>query len=133
MTDDDTAAVIHERGTEGKIRYASQKLIEIHDALINSAARDHRGALLGLAMTLDWVADAVKEQGTENARLRERLRKAERAADLLAADHRAIERAQAECDAIERDRARLDADGESFGDGLADAVARIRLVIEGTS
>ncbi|MGW6946206.1 hypothetical protein ACWGHD_04685 [Streptomyces xanthophaeus] len=125
--------VFTERSAEGKIRYASQKLVEIHDDLIGTASRDHRGELIGLAVHLERVADAAKAQEAENARLRERLRKAERAADLLAADHRAVERVQAECDAIDRYRASLDADCESFGDGYADAAARIRLAIEGAS
>jgi hypothetical protein len=57
---DDALIVIQERSTEGKIRYASQKLIEIHDQLAGSAARDHRGTLLGLALQLDWIANAVQ-------------------------------------------------------------------------
>lgn len=79
------------------------------------------------------VQPELDRRDEEIARLREQLRKAQRAADLLAADHRAVERVQAECDAIERYRASLDADCESFGDGYADAAARIRLAIEGVS
>ncbi|MBT2467871.1 hypothetical protein J7E97_08280 [Streptomyces sp. ISL-66] len=45
--------------------------------------------------------DAVKAQKEENDELRERLRKAERAANLLAADHRAVERVQRRLDAWE--------------------------------
>ncbi|MFD4921127.1 hypothetical protein ACFWNE_07385 [Streptomyces goshikiensis] len=54
--------VLSERSTEGKIRYASRKLIEIHDDLIDTASRDHRGALLGVALHLDLVADTAKAQ-----------------------------------------------------------------------
>lgn len=54
--------VLTERSTEGKIRYASKKLTEIHDQLADPATRDQRGTLLGLAMQLDWAADAVKAQ-----------------------------------------------------------------------
>lgn len=53
-----------ERSTEGKIRYASQKLTEIHDQLANPTTRNQRGTILGLAMQLDWTADAVKAQQT---------------------------------------------------------------------
>ncbi|MFJ8016258.1 hypothetical protein [Streptomyces sp. NPDC096339] len=94
--------VLSERSTEGKIRYASEKLTEIHDQLDDPATRDQRGTLLGLAMQLDWAADAVKAQNEENDQLRERLRKAERAANLLAADHRAVERVQRRLDAWEQ-------------------------------
>lgn len=87
--------VLSERSIEGKIRYASEKLTEIHDQLADPATRDQRGMLLGLAMQLDWAADAVKAQETENARLQGELRKAKRAANLLAADHRAVERVEA--------------------------------------
>ncbi|MCP3820098.1 DUF6085 family protein [Streptomyces sp. A3M-1-3] len=45
-------------------------------------------------------------------------------------DQAALERVRAECDAIEADRARLDANCESFGDGYADAAARIRLALD---
>ncbi|WP_030300441.1 hypothetical protein [Streptomyces katrae] len=99
---DGAPLVIRERSTEGKIRYASGKLVEIHDQLIDTATRDHRGTLLGVAMQLDSIADAVKVQEAENDRLRERLRKAERAADLLAANHRAVERVQRRLDAWEQ-------------------------------
>ncbi|WP_327300365.1 hypothetical protein [Streptomyces goshikiensis] len=54
--------VLRERSTEGKIRYASQKLVQIHDDLIGTASRDHRGELIGLALHLDRAADAVKTQ-----------------------------------------------------------------------
>ncbi|MCX5197200.1 hypothetical protein OOK31_25435 [Streptomyces sp. NBC_00249] len=45
----------------------------------------------------------------------------------------AIARVRAECDALiqDRDRLSLDPDNESFGDGYADAVARIRLALTG--
>lgn len=92
---DGAPLVIRERSTEGKIRYASQKLTEVHDQLIDTATRDHRGTLIGLALHLDWVADAIQVQEAENVRLRQELRKAKRAANLLAADHRAVERVEA--------------------------------------
>lgn len=41
----------------------------------------------------------------------------------------AIERARAECDRLDSARDRLDADCESFGDGYADAAARIRAAL----
>lgn len=92
MTD---PVVFTERSAEGKIRYASQKLVEIHDDLIGTASRDHRGELIGLALHLERVADAAKALETENARLQGELRKAKRAANLLAADHRAVEQVEA--------------------------------------
>lgn len=39
-------------------------------------------------------------------------------------------RVRAECDRIDADRAHLDPECESFGDGLADAVTRIRAIID---
>lgn len=62
--------VLTERSTEGKIRYASQKLAELHDQLIGAAGRDHRATLLALAMHLDCVADQVAKQEEESHALR---------------------------------------------------------------
>lgn len=72
MDADPTAnpVVFTERSAEGKIRYASQKLVEIHDDLIGTASRDHRGELIGLALHLDRVADALQALEVENERLR---------------------------------------------------------------
>lgn len=67
---DGAPLVIRERSTEGKIRYASQKLTEVHDQLVDTASRDHRGTIIGLALQLDWAADAVKALEIENERLR---------------------------------------------------------------
>jgi len=62
--------VLSERSTEDKIRYASEKLTEIHDKLIDTAGRDHRATLLALAMHLDRVADEVAKQEEECHALR---------------------------------------------------------------
>lgn len=80
--------------------------VDKHVALhVKEAAEDLRLADGMRQANLDAAAAAIQraEQAeTENARLREDLRRARRAASLLAADHRAVERVQRRLDAWEQ-------------------------------
>ncbi|WP_330479936.1 hypothetical protein OG301_39025 (plasmid) [Streptomyces platensis] len=57
---EDHKIVLRERSTPDKLRYLSQKLVEIHDKLIDDASANHRGTLLGIAIHLDWMAQAAE-------------------------------------------------------------------------
>lgn len=91
---------------------------EKHRRAAEERAKDVERQLADMTRDRDgWWAAA--ERATE-----EHGRRAERAEAALA-------RARAECDRITADRAHLDSDSESFGDGLADAVARVLDALDG--
>ncbi|BCK74061.1 hypothetical protein Srufu_080140 (plasmid) [Streptomyces libani subsp. rufus] len=57
---------LRERSTPDKLRYMSRKLIETHDQLIDLGVDKQQATLIGIALQLDWMANATEGDAGPN-------------------------------------------------------------------